>query len=241
MPSPIETQRRLLDLSHYDTDKIANRYLELYHRELRELADNAVLLELGVKNGGSLALWQDYFPNGIVAGIDTNLANVNLPDDRLQRLQLFEGRQEDTAFLSRVAKQVAPQGFDLIIDDASHVAQWTRPGFWHLFDNHLKAGGIYVIEDWTTGFWDDWRDGRSFRPRPLWRQLLLKLAQRFRLGKQIPSDTHRYGMVGFIKELIDEQGASDLLRRLHARPHGRQSRFARVVVYPSVVFVHKSS
>ena len=67
-----------------------------------------------------------------------------------ERIQVFQGDQADTTFLSNVAKQVAPDGFDIIIDDASHIGEFTKKAFWHLFDNHLKSGGLYAIADWYT-------------------------------------------------------------------------------------------
>jgi hypothetical protein len=116
-----------------------------------------VLLELGVHEGASLLLWRDYFPHGTVAGID-----IELPKnfESTERVHLFEGSQGDTGFLSEVARRVAPDGFDIIIDDASHMGELTRTSFWHLFDHHLKSGGLYVIEYWGTGYWDHWPDGR---------------------------------------------------------------------------------
>jgi hypothetical protein len=50
-----------------------------------------------------------------------------------------------------IADNVAPEGFDIIIDDASHIGELTKTAFWHLFDNHLKPNGLYAIEDWGTG------------------------------------------------------------------------------------------
>lgn len=116
------------------------------------------LLEIGVDKGGSLRLWQDYFPHGNIVGIDWEPPKDFVPGERIQ---IFKGSQDDEQFLSRVANQAAPDGFDIIIDDASHVGELTKRTFWHLFDNHLKPGGLYVIEDWGTGYWDDWPDGKA--------------------------------------------------------------------------------
>jgi len=52
---------------------------------------------------------------------------------------------------------------------------------------------------------------------------------------------HAHGMVGFVKELVDEQGAADLTRaRWSARPR-RGSKFEWLKVNPSVVFVKKAA
>jgi 23S rRNA U2552 (ribose-2'-O)-methylase RlmE/FtsJ len=115
------------------------------------------LLEVGIHKGGSLQLWRDYFPRDTIVGIDLRLPENFVPGERVQ---VFEGSQSDERFLSEVAKKTAPEGFDIIIDDASHIGELTKTTFWHLFDHHLKPGGLYAIEDWCTGYWDDFPDAR---------------------------------------------------------------------------------
>lgn len=144
-----------------------------------------------------------------------------------ERIQLFEGSQTDTRFLTEVATSCAPDGFDIIMDDASHMGELTKKAFWHLFDDHLKAGGIYIIEDWGTGYWDDWPDGKAYRPPDI----------QDREGKFY---CHSYGMVGFIKELVDEQGASDLTRARQDSKLKRGSKFESLLIAPSIVFVRKA-
>ena len=54
-----------LTLTQYDTDKIANRYLERYDPILEPWVNKKItLLEIGVHKGGSLFLWRDYFSQG---------------------------------------------------------------------------------------------------------------------------------------------------------------------------------
>jgi hypothetical protein len=128
-----------LDLKCYDTDKIASHYLDRYDPIFEHLVDREVnLLEIGVHKGGSLLLWRDYFQRGTIVGIDKKL-----PDGLAygERIRVFQGSQGDTSFLSKVANEMAPAGFDVIIDDASHVGALTRVAFWHLFEHHLKPAG----------------------------------------------------------------------------------------------------
>src|SRR5262249_37540262 len=226
-----------LNLEKYDTDKINNRYLELYDPVVQHLVTEKIaLLELGVHNGGSLLLWRDYFPKGLIVGIDIQ-AQVDFSGE--ERIRIFQGAQQDTAFLTAVANQTAPEGFDIIIDDASHLGALTRAAFWRLFDNHLKPSGIYVIEDWGTGYWEDWPDGKTYRPASCFYYRLLSLLKRLGIISRIPFHNHSYGMVGFIKELIDEQGASDLTKGRLGDPVIRGSKFASMIITPSIVFVKK--
>jgi hypothetical protein len=118
--------------------------------------------------------------------------------------------------------KTAPEGFDVIIDDASHIGELTKTTFWHLFDRHLKPGGLYAIEDWGTGYLDDFPDGKRFDPKP---------------STLDPFPCHSHGMVGFVKELVDEQGAGSIT--LGRNEEFRLSKFQSLLVTPGVIFVTK--
>jgi hypothetical protein len=228
---------RELALEKYNTDKINHRYLEWYDPVLERFVANEIkLLELGVYEGGSLLLWRDYFPKGTVVGIDIQ---VKVDFSGEERVRVFQGLQQDTGFLSEVARKTAPEGFDIIIDDASHFGDLTKVAFWHLFDNHLKPSGLYVIEDWGTGYWSDWPDGQAYRWRSQVHSGLLNLLKKFRILRSIPFPSHPYGMVGFIKELVDEQGAADLTRASLVGTPARASKFESMTITPSIVFIKK--
>jgi hypothetical protein len=67
-----------------------------------------------------------------------------------------------------VATRVAPEGFDVIIDDASHIGELTKTTFWYLFDHHLKPGELYALEKWGTRYCDDFPMAKnSIRSRRL--------------------------------------------------------------------------
>ncbi len=230
---------RQLDLGRYDTDKVENRYLEWYDPVLAQWVDQDVkLLEIGIHKGGSLLLWRDYFPSGTIVGVD-----IKPPEDfaPAERIHIFEGSQADLRFLSEVANKIAPEGFDIVIDDASHLGELTSRGFWHLFDNHLKPDGLYAIEDWGTGYWNDWPDGKSLSRRKAFLARIRLLLSRFHIPLSIPFHSHRYGMVGFIKELVDEQGAyAHTMKRMAGKPE-RESKFENMLITPFVVFVRKAA
>jgi hypothetical protein len=235
-------RRPQLSLEQYHSDKIENHYLDQYDPILEPWIDRKiVLLELGVHKGGSLMLWRDYFPQGTIVGIDIHLPKEFKPTERIH---LYEGSQAHPQFLSQVANEMAPDGFDIIIDDASHIGELTKTAFWHLFDNHLKPNGLYIIEDWGTGYWDDWPDGERLdlesysqshlTLNPFWSKVARKLRFKFSMR------SHSHGMVGFIKQLVDEQGAHDVTRgQLKGKPK-RGSKFANMMITPSIVFIRKA-
>jgi len=236
-----------LSLDKYDSDKIRDLdYLKEYDPIFEPYVQKKIaLLELGVFKGGSLLLWRDYFPFGTIAGIDIKLPNGF---DLGERIHIFEGNQADPQFLSQVANNVAPEGFDIIIDDASHIGELTKTAFWHLFDNHLKPNGLYAIEDWGTGYLSDWPDGKrlnlesyaqqKFKRNPHWLFLLKATAK---LGLKLPMRSHCYGMVGFIKQLIDEQAAQNVTKgMLEGGEPTRRSKFENIIITNSIVFIKKA-
>ena len=136
-----------------DTDKTQSQgYIENYERHFGHLRNMPVqLLELGVWHGGSLLMWQEYFATGLVVGLDLQ---PNPLKEMPERVRFYQGSQDDGILLGHVARECAPDGFDIIIDDASHIGTLARTSFHNLFEKHLKSGGIYVIEDWGTGYWN---------------------------------------------------------------------------------------
>ena len=257
----------MLDLAHiagrYDTDKAVHaHYLRNYEDYFGALRDKEVrLLELGIKEGGSLLLWRDYFERGVVVGLDINPVRL---DDSTGRVRTYEGPQQDTELLDRIARENAPGGFDIIIDDCAHIGVLARASFRHLFDKHLKSGGMYVIEDWGTGYWDGWVDGVAYRPHrkslspALYRltRVLARLRQSPAVGR-IPFaarvlsrlkasvlgaqyHSHDYGMVGFVKELVDELGAADITHPQMGTGQPRASKFREMRISASHLFIVKA-
>jgi hypothetical protein len=138
------------------TDKASSghNYTAVYEKYLEPLRDQPLLIfEVGVggyqypdRGGESLRMWERYFPNAKIVGIDV------YPKDGMgsDRIHIEHGSQDDPDFLaSLVNKYGAP---DLIVDDASHVNQLTIRTFEILFPM-LKPGGLYFCEDVHTSFW----------------------------------------------------------------------------------------
>jgi hypothetical protein len=173
------------------------------------------VLELGIHQGGSMKAWEAYFPAARIAGLDIRLPAIEVGD----RVRMFAGDQTDCRLLTRIAAEIAPDGFDVIIDDCSHIGALSKVSFWHLFENHLKPGGFYCIEDWGTGYLPTWPDGREGQVEP-------------DSADHMPS--HDSGMVGFVKQLVDE---------LHAHmvaPEARPSKFASMTLHTGVCIITKA-
>src|SRR5262249_35202921 len=130
-------------------------------------------------------------PAGKVVALDVFLPNIESPSN----LTLVQVDQRDRDKLAEICAKHAPDGFDVIIDDASHVGAWSAITFEALFP-HLKHDGLYFIEDWATGYMPDFPDGAELKAPQA-----LELYPSFH--RRIAS--HDYGMVGFVKSLVDRQ------------------------------------
>jgi hypothetical protein len=242
-------------------------YLEIYEKYLAPLRDSEVkLLELGVAGGQSMVMWRDYFRRGTIIGVD--LFPKCSPEPGENRVHIYQGAQNDVEFLSKLAEEQAPDGFDVIIDDCSHIGELAKISFWHLFTHHLKPGGIYAVEDWGTGYWGGYRDicypdgeffdeteretllhrlaNRVVSSAPVeWRDTgpLKKLFKRHQYTRRFKN--HTSGMVGFVKQFIDELGSYDITGPMGTRKPTdppepqRQSRFEHVLYSPGLVIVTK--
>lgn len=106
------------------------------------------ILEIGARDGASLALWKEVFPKATVYGLDLKQRTAGPFWEKLEGVKVFIGDQADKDFLQ---KEVIPAGpFDVIIDDGSHLPKPTLTSLETLWPS-LNPFGWYVIEDlWHT-------------------------------------------------------------------------------------------
>lgn len=222
---------RLLDVarqfSEDESHKITkpHRYYEIYEQYLAPLRESPIkLLELGVFSGESLWTWASYFKNATVVGIDHIDKGVNLEGHANAIFEQMD--QSNQAALEQLCQKHAPDGFDVIIDDASHIGWLSQRSFEILFPR-LKPSGFYIVEDWGTGYWPDWIDGDRYTAY-----------QAIRNGQNFPGriPSHDAGMVGFVKSLIDEVGAADIGMRT---PGLKRHRVDFMHLYPSIAILKK--
>jgi SAM-dependent methyltransferase len=146
------------------------------------------LLELGVRDGGSLLMWRDVFPAAQIFGVDLNPASVA---DETARVHQIQANQTDGDTIGAYLRARGVNELDVIIDDCSHIGSVTKQSFWYLYNTFLKPGGYYVIEDWGTGYWESWIDGAErVEPDPATEAAGIFLS-------------HGHGIPGFVKQLID--------------------------------------
>lgn len=150
-------RKNLTKLAHLcQTDKVDDHFYtpnyETYFKKLRR--KKIILLEIGIggfenplKGGESLRMWKSYFRKGKIHGID--VYDKSIQEEK--RIKTHIGSQIDEAFLKSTIRQIGAP--DIIIDDGSHINQHVIKSFEILFPL-LKDGGIYVIEDTQTAYWE---------------------------------------------------------------------------------------
>jgi len=132
----------------HGTDKAHHRYAVPYTRFLANLREDPItFMEIGVKNGKSLASWKEYFPMATIIGIDIDAQCKSFESDRVK---VCIGDQSDKEFLAQVSKDHGP--FDVIIDDGSHESFDQQLSLGCLWDS-LNPSGIYIIEDLSCCRW----------------------------------------------------------------------------------------
>ena len=142
------SQTSLIDLCpKYGTDKCADRhnFIEFYQALFEPIKDSVTnVLEIGILNARSHLMWQEYFVNAEIYGIDINdcsrydsLGIKTFIADQSNRIDL-------AAFTDRF-----PGPYDIIIDDGGHHMDQQQISLGYFF-KFLKPGGLYIIEDLHT-------------------------------------------------------------------------------------------
>ena len=141
----------------YKTDKSSmfHGYCDKYEKFLPfDREANLNILEIGVSRAASLRMWGDFYPNSLVYGIEIK-PNAWLMSNTLDRITVLKGNQSDIGFLKDVCETHGP--FDLIIDDGSHNTRHQFVTFDYMIDQ-LKKDGVYIIEDLSTSYWDEFKE-----------------------------------------------------------------------------------
>lgn len=120
---------------------LVKNYLVHYGRMLSDFRDQPItLMEIGIFNGASLRLWERYFSNATIVGVDIQQSRSRFARGRVK---VEIGSADDPEFLVAVSAKYPP---DVIIDDASHRADHIIFAFERLYPT-LRPGGCYIVED----------------------------------------------------------------------------------------------
>lgn len=175
-------------------------FLEAYKKHFNGRTPKRIL-EIGVQGGGSLELWRQFFPDAEIVGIDILESCKEHEGDRIQ---VFIGDQCDVKFLETLGD------FDIIIDDGGHYMTQQQVSMNTLLANQLNEGGLYVIEDLHTSYWEQFLDIRHTTVEVL---------------KEMVDDLHQYA---------DESSRCEVKRGFKNKYNIKSLCF-----YPGIVFIEK--
>lgn len=228
-------------------------YLELYEKYFFNLFDKELhILELGIFDGHSLDYFSKTFPKAHISGVDINPCARTFSSDRIKT---YQGSQDDPALFQTILRENNTPRFDIVIDDCSHIGSLTLASF-NILLPLLAPGGLYIIEDWGTGYYKQWPGGRrfsakthlktSYRIPKILTNLLSSLLWRLSLDKYISRMTysceyfasHTYGIPAILKQLVDEVAMEDA-----SGPLGSGERISPTIefvhIHPGIAFIQK--
>lgn len=125
-----------------------SNYGDIYDKHFAKFRDQPInILEIGVLRGGSMRIWEKYFPKANIFGIDIDEGCLQYQSDRTK---IFIGDQSDISFLRNIKAKI-PR-IDILIDDGSHRAKDQKITFDEMY-YHVSKPGIYLIEDIELNYW----------------------------------------------------------------------------------------
>lgn len=120
-------------------------YTETYERFLQVWRDEAIrIFEIGIESGGSLLMWQEYFPRAKIYGVDINESS-RFENARVMTCVADQAKRDQ---LQKCLDKFGGQ-FDIIIDDGGHSMEQQQVSLGFLFP-YVRPGGFYSLEDIHT-------------------------------------------------------------------------------------------
>ena len=137
-------ENELTELANrYKPTKMELDYLRHYWLHFGPIrAQVRKLVEIGVETSASMQMWEAFFPNAAIYGIDIDERCLAIAGGRRQ---VFIGDQRDEGFLRDFIERTGG-AFDIVIDDGEHSDLAVLKSFAWLFPA-LTDNGIYAVED----------------------------------------------------------------------------------------------
>ena len=129
-------------------------YLSLYQDLLNDKKESArTVLEVGIYNGGSIKLWDDFFTNATVYALD--IMDYELVWDKLknnEKIKIFSSTDayDESIFNSTFLDKGIT--FDFMLDDGPHTLESMKQ-FIKLYSKLMTDDGILIIEDVQSIDW----------------------------------------------------------------------------------------
>ena len=137
------------------TDKnTVHSYLPLYQELLKNKKDAKNILEIGIFKGGSIQLWNNFFTDAIIYGLDIqdidSICDEIKNNDKIKLLTSINAYDENFFYNNFYGKIK----FDFMLDDGPHSLE-SQIQFIKLYSQLMTDDGILIIEDVQSWDWID--------------------------------------------------------------------------------------
>jgi hypothetical protein len=121
-------------------------YFEIYEQHFERFRGTApTVMEIGVRAGGSVEMWSEYFGKGTkMVGLDID---PTCKAHAREGIEVFIGSQDDPAIIDKIFD--AHPKIDIVIDDGSHINQHMIASFEMIYPR-VSPRGVYLLEDTYT-------------------------------------------------------------------------------------------
>jgi len=151
-----------------DKSSLFHNYAVNYEHHFEAMRDQPIsFLELGwgghedpLKGGESARAWREYFSKAKIAIIDNEEKD---PSTMVKDVEFVLVSQDNAKELHKLSEGY--DGWDIVVDDASHVSSLTIASFKALWE-HIKPGGYYVVEDLHSSYHAHWYTLDEANPNP---------------------------------------------------------------------------
>jgi len=142
----------IVDNSRTDKNTL-HSYLPLYQQLLKNKKESAKnVLEIGIMYGGSIKLWNDFFTNATVYGLDIihiDYVWENIKNNNKIILHTSTDAYNTDFFNRTFLNQIK---FDFMLDDGPHSLESMKQ-FIRLYSQIMTDDGILIIEDVQSWDW----------------------------------------------------------------------------------------
>jgi SAM-dependent methyltransferase len=164
------------------------------------------VLEFGIFQGGSPALFSLWFELDKLVGIDWSPPVAGFEEfcrthEVGKRIRSYYGvSQTDRLRVEEIVRtEFGATPLDAVIDDASHLYATTRQTFEIAFPL-LRPGGIYVIEDWG---WAHWPGSRFFMGETALSMLVMELIMLCAARRDLVAEVRAFPNYAFVRKSSD--------------------------------------
>ena len=213
-PPPATPQPAILgDLAKVatKTDKgpNAHNYVEVYERFIFQWKNDPIkIFEIGIAQGGSLVMWQEYFTKARIYALD--IVDDSMYDNA--RVKTLIGDQSKRDQLQK-AIDVSGGDIDILLDDGGHSMEQQQVSLGYLF-KFVKPGGYYILEDVHTSILALWPSGFGVEPDS--NNTTLRMIQNY-MQSEHPTFQSKYMLPEEMKYLNENVEFANLLYRAKSR------------------------